>query len=343
MPEPRFESLGIYLPERRLRSDELMKGLPFRNPALLRGITGIVERRVRAPGEDSVVLATRAAEACLARSSYAAEDLDIVVSGSITHLHPEGVGRTEPPTSHSVAEALGAERAQCIDLSNACAGMLTAAMVLDGLIRTGAVRRGLVVSGECITPIAESAMRDVRSLLDPQFASLTVGDAGAAFVLDDRGRPEERIDFVEMVTLAEHAELCIGTLNHDHGGFSMYSQAGELTRVGSGADFSRTVIEALARHGRRLDREDYEHVVFHQVTLVNIKKHMRYFQDPCGLDLPNALISVDECGNTASTSHFVALERALRSEEVKAGDRVLFLAQASGINLGVLSARLGAL
>lgn len=343
MPEPRFESLGAYLPERRLRSDELMESLPFRNPALLRGITGIVERRIRAPGEDSVVLATRAAEVCLARSSYAAEELDVVVSGSITHFHPEGVVRIEPPASHSVAQAIGAERAQCIDLSNACAGMLTAALVLDGLIRTGAVRRGLVVSGECITPIAESAMRDVRSLLDPQFASLTLGDAGAAFVLDDRGRPEERVDFVEMVTLAEHAELCIGTLNRDHGGVSMYSQAGELSRVGSGSDFARTVLEALARQGRRLDRKDYEHVVFHQVTLVNIQKHLRHFQERCGLELPNALICVDECGNTASTSHFVALERALRSEEVVAGDRVLLLAQASGINLGVLSARLGAL
>ncbi len=113
--------------------------------------------------------------------------------------------------------------------------------------------------------------------------------------------------------------------------------------MGSGADFARTVIEALARHGRRLDRKDYEHVVFHQVTLVNIKKHLRYFQDHCELDLPNALISVDEVGNTASTSHFVALERALRSDEVKAGDRVLLLVQASGINLGVLSARVGAL
>jgi 3-oxoacyl-[acyl-carrier-protein] synthase-3 len=339
----RYESLGVYLPERVVRSDDMLAQMGFKSPNMLRGLTGIKERRFCDDDEHTLSLACRAAQACLERSRYDGSDLDVIVNASISCFHAPGQAYREPATSHCVAETLGASRALCFDVSNACAGMITGAYILESMIRAGSVRNGMVVSGECISPIARSAMKEVKTVTDPQFASLTVGDAGAAFVLDGQAGPGEGIDFIEMVTLAEFAELCIGRWNERVSGLSMYSNMGELGRAGAGENFSHYILETLAKHGRKLDQKDYDHVIFHQVSVQNIEKNVSYFKTRFGLELPDPLICAHDLGNTASTSHAVALHQALRDEKVGPGDRILMVVQASGINLGVLSMTVGEL
>lgn len=343
MNKTRYESLGIALPERVVHSDAMLAQMGFKAPKMLRGLTGIVERRFCDDDEHTLSIACQAARACLERSRYDGRDLDVIVSASISRLHTSREVYFEPATSHLVAETLGASRALCFDVSNACAGMITGAYILDSMIRAGAARNGMVVSGECISHIAKSAMKEVETINDPQFASLTVGDAGAAFILDGQAAPDEGIDFIEMVTLAEFAGLCIGRLNEQISGARMYSNIGELGRAGAGEDFSLYILDTLAKHGRKLDRNDYDHVIFHQVSVQNIKKNVHFFETRFDMELPSPLICADRFGNTASTSHAVALYEALRNEKVVPGDRVLMIVQASGINLGVLSMTIGAL
>ncbi|WP_078911747.1 hypothetical protein [Streptomyces sp. NRRL WC-3742] len=86
-----------------------------------------------------------------------------------------------------LAQELGLERAARFDVSNACAGMLTGVIVLDRLIRSGRARRGMVVSGEQLSTITATPVAEISDALDPQFASLTVGDAGAAVILAGDG------------------------------------------------------------------------------------------------------------------------------------------------------------
>jgi 3-oxoacyl-[acyl-carrier-protein] synthase-3 len=88
--------------------------------------------------------------------------------------------------------------------------MMTGAYLLNAMIRTGMVKNGMVVSGEAITPIAETALHEIQDYFDEQFASLTVGDAGAAFIMDAAADDTEGIDYVELMTIADYAHLCIG-------------------------------------------------------------------------------------------------------------------------------------
>lgn len=341
MGRPRYESLGVYLPERIVSSTEIMERTVFPNTSILAGITGIKERRFRADNEDTLTLGAAAARACLEHSQYQPCDLDVVISASITQFHTPTETHIEPSTSFQLKQILEAPQALNFDVSNACAGMATGAYVLDGMIRSGMVRNGMIVSGECISPIAESAVKEIESIDDPQFASLTIGDAGAAFILDDKGTEDEGIDFIEMVSLAEFCHLCVGQLNERIGGVSMYSQIIGLFRAGAGELFSRCILDAVSKNGRTLNREDYDHVIFHQVSVQNIEKNVEYLKREFKLDVPRAFICADTVGNTASTSHTVALHQALKKGEVKPFDRILWVVQASGINLGVLSMSVG--
>ena len=49
----------------------------------------------------------------------------------------------------------------------------------------------------------------------------------------------------------------------------------------------------------------------------------------------NSIVNVQDRGNTASTTHFVALWDHILNGTIKSGDNVLFVIAASGVNLGV--------
>ena len=95
----RIDSVGRRLPETRLTTEDLMASTRHRTSIDLERLTGIHERRVSAGDEDSFTLATAAAVDCLARSPHGAEDLDVIVSCSITKYHGGLVQRFEPSMS----------------------------------------------------------------------------------------------------------------------------------------------------------------------------------------------------------------------------------------------------
>jgi len=78
----RFESLGVYLPEKTIANSESID-------------------QVNVKGEDAQPLALKAAEECLSRSQYEAKDLDAIIFTSNTHFKNELTFTLEPSNQHS--------------------------------------------------------------------------------------------------------------------------------------------------------------------------------------------------------------------------------------------------
>ena len=186
-----------------------MASTKHRTDIELERLTGIRERRIAGEGEDSYTLALGAARDALAHADCAAEDLDMLIVSSISR-HVGGLRmQLEPPVSVSLKEALGARRAISFDLSNACAGMMTGVFILNDLIRQGRIRRGMVVSGEYISQLGRNAAHEVRTMMSDQLASLTLGDAGAAAILERAPEGAPGIEVAGFTTLSEHSRLCM--------------------------------------------------------------------------------------------------------------------------------------
>ena len=156
----RLAAAGRHLPTTRLTTDELMATTRHNTHVDLERLTGIHERRVSVGEEDSYSLATAAARNCLEKAQLDGSSLDVVINCSITKLHDGLTQWLEPTMSIAVARAVGASHAMTFDVSNACAGMLTGVTILNNWIRQGIVERGLVVSGEYISPLGRNAARD---------------------------------------------------------------------------------------------------------------------------------------------------------------------------------------
>ncbi len=331
----RFASIGHALPETRLSTAALMASTRHKTHIDLERLTGIRERRVASHGENSFTLALEAAQDCLERSDHQAADLELIISTSITRYDDGLSQRFEPPLSLQLKEALGAHQAINFDLSNACSGMMTGVFILNDFIRRGAIRRGLVVSGEYITHLGANAARQVRSIVSKQLASLTVGDAGAAALVERAPAGAPGIEVAGFTTLSKHSRLCLAYPSRIGPGASMYTKARKLHKVAI-AEFPALLREALDEDGIEFDAIDY--VIPHQTSVRAIKQGVRSLGSRLGVPPKNVVVNVEDYGNTASTTHFVALHRLLSERRFVQGDRVMLLSFGSGLEVGVVIA-----
>ncbi|MGV9817167.1 3-oxoacyl-ACP synthase III family protein [Nocardia xishanensis] len=341
MVRTRFESIGAYTPTTVRSTEDLTAELAVPKSWDLERITGIRNRRVydRSPDryESSFDLALRAIADCLHHSGYAADELDVIVSASITRTRGREIFCYAPSFAVMLGRAIGADAARCFDVSNACAGMFTAVMVLDRMIKAGVVRNGLVVSGEQITPIAETAVREISQPYDPQFASLTVGDAACAVVLDGRGDDDDEIHYVELMTAADGAEHCLGMPSDVTGGMAMYTDNRAMqneARYQQGID---RLSDFLTETGRSWESEKYDYWIHHQFSAPAIDYISDLTERHFGTPMPQKLNVLREYGNTASTSHFLVLHEHLAQQKIPKGSKILMIPAASGIVSGYLA------
>lgn len=324
----KIESLGVYLPEQVLTTEALIATCRRRPRLDLERITGIHERRV-ATGECALDLALVAARRALAMSRYCPEELGAIICTSISkHNRPDEFS-LEPATAVRVGEALGARAALTFDVVNACAGMITGIWVLQGLIRAGIVTTGMVVSGEHNSPVARTATREIRHSLDRQLAALTLGDAGAAVILDRSDNGRVGFHVIDLVTGAKHDHYCTSRPSPRGPGGMLLTKARGLQIKGN-QHFPAYLKRTLDRTGWTLD--DVDHLIPHQVSVRAIRKGTRAVEAYLGCAVPDVVrCRAERYGNTTTTSHFVVLHELLREGLARQGDNVLLVSGASGI------------
>jgi 3-oxoacyl-[acyl-carrier-protein] synthase-3 len=330
----RIVGAGRHLPATHLTTDELMATTRHRTHIDLERLTGIHERRVSVGDEDSFSLAAAAARECLDRAGQSAAELDVVISCSITRYRQGLTQWFEPTMSLAVAEAIGASSAVTFDLSNACAGMLTGVTVLNNWIRQGSVRRGLVVSGEYISQLGRNAARHVRNVMSRELASLTLGDAGAALLLERAPEGVAGITVAGFTTVADHSRLCLANTPAKEPGARMFTKARAIHKAATAATplLLREVLDTAG-----IELSDVDHVITHQTSARAIRKGMAEVTAALG-DAPrhDAVITVDRYGNTASTTHTVALVEELEAGRIKDGETMALVALASGLEIGIV-------
>ena len=176
--------------------------------------------------------------------------------------------------------------------------------------------------------------------MSDQLASLTLGDAGAAAILERAPDGEAGIEVAGFTTLSEHSRLCVAFPSKIGPGTTMHTNAREIHRVGI-EDAVPMLREVLDQSGLEFDQIDY--LIPHQTSARAIEKGVAEFAERLGSSPRHVVITVDELGNTASTTHFVALWKYLSEGRLREGDRILLLSLASGLEVGIVIFRAGQL
>ena len=129
--------------------------------------TGMKERRIS--HVPAIELATVAARRAIACAGLEPADIDLVLYGSCSN------GEQVPNSASGVQAALGATRAAAMDINTACTSFLYSLSTASAMIRTGIVRRAVVIGVELISPYMDWRNRNVAVLF---------GDGCAAVVLE---------------------------------------------------------------------------------------------------------------------------------------------------------------
>ena len=283
-----------------------------------RAAHGIHERRIAASGEVTSDLALHAAKAALAHAKVDAQSIDLIVLATSTPDH------TFPASAVSVQAGLGITQGAAFDLQAVCSGFVYAMATVDGLLRTGAFKRALVVGSETFSRILDWKDRTTCVLF---------GDGAGAVVLDAQEQPGTREDRGLLTSRLRSDGRHKEKLYVD-GGPSSTQTVGHLRM--EGRDVFRyavgaitDVIEAVFQD-TGYTADDIDWFVPHQAN----KRIIDGAAHKLGIAPEKVVMTLDRHGNTSAASIPLALADAVADRRIKRGDLILLEAMGGGFTWG---------
>lgn len=322
LPEEIWSSAAI---EERLRPLYERLKLPFGRLELM---TGIRERRHWPLNTLPSDASAAAGKAVLAKSSLRAEQIEVFVHAAVCR------DMLEPATASFAHRKIGLPaRSQVFDVSNACLGFLNSLVLLAGLIESGQVQAGMVVSGENGRPLIEQTLNHLltapldRNAIKPFFANLTIGSGAVGAILCHRslvkGR-QHRLLGGAVRAATQHSDLCKGDT---HGADALAMQTDSEAMLVAGVALAReTWGDFSAATGWTAALPD--RFICHQVGAA----HRRKLYETLGLDLAKDYSTFETLGNMGSVSLPATLALAIENGSVNEGSLVGLLGIGSGLN-----------
>jgi 3-oxoacyl-[acyl-carrier-protein] synthase III len=321
MAQSQIIGTGSYAPEKVVTNADLEK-IVETSDAWITERTGIKERRQAAAGELTSDMAVQAAVRALALADTRPEELDLIVVGTISPDMPM------PSCAAFVQHKLGAKRAFAFDVSAACAGSLYGLSIADQYVKTGAVRRALVIGVELLTRIVDWEDRNTCVLF---------GDAAGAMVLGPTEAPGRGILSTHLHTEGALTDiLCIrgGGSKHPLDEEALRAKLHKVSMNGREVykfavrSLTEATQEALAANG--LLAAQVDHVIAHQANLRIIDAVL----ERVGLPRERCWLNIDKYGNTSSASLPMTLDEANRAGRLKPGDVIAMMAIGAGMAWG---------
>lgn len=310
---------GIYVPRRVVTNAELAEDLDTSDEWIVTK-TGIRERRFLENELATSDMAVAAAREALERSGVSAADLDAVIVTTFTADQPL------PSTALMVMDALGADRAMPLDLTQAaCAGGIYGLIVTAHLLQRDGARNVLVIGADCASRATDPADRKTRVFF---------GDAAGAVVL---GRTAPGYGLLAWDTgseLSYEVQIPAGGSRTPRGaaGDHYLQMNGKAVWDVAVSELPRSIRQTVSRAGVELS--DVQHFLLHQANLNIILEAMKSL----GVPPERAPTTVQQLGNTAAASMFTVLHKAMTGG-VRSGELMVLAGIGAGFVWGSLCFR----
>ena len=175
MLKARITGTGSALPDKILTNADLERMVDTSDEWITTR-TGIKQRRIASDGEYTSTFAVKAARSALDMAGVRAEELDLIILGTVTPDFPF------PATACIVQHEIGASNAAAFDLSAACSGFIYGLSIADKYIRTGEAKKVLVIGAEVLSRVVDWTDRNTCILFGDGSGAAVVeatdGDSG---------------------------------------------------------------------------------------------------------------------------------------------------------------------
>lgn len=315
-------SVGVSLPDNIVPSVSLMEeiksekrfGIPHN---WIDTRVGIINRRYVSSDTKPSDLAIEASIKALSQANINPEYLDLIIYCGIDRDY------VEPSTAHVVQYALSS-KAICMDISNACQGMISGMSVADAMISSGAVESVLICSGETPSKVVKQFIKQINEQNDDymrdRLGMLTAGDAGSAMIIT-RKKENDPAGIQKMLfdSRGQYAEYCY----YKHVGNEI---EGQMLMKGITDTIGQIHLEMISNTYHYLDWQP-ENVDFLACHQVGKKSHQGLCQ-MAEVSESKAPITYKEYGNTTSATIPLCIDIA----KPKINDKILFIGGGSGLS-----------
>jgi 3-oxoacyl-[acyl-carrier-protein] synthase-3 len=299
----RVATWGHYQPSMVVTNDDLVaRGLDS-SDEWIRSRTGIVERRIAAPGETLLDMGVAAAQDAMSKAGLSGTDIDLVIFATCTAQAPVPMGAAE------IASRLGIDSPGAYDLNAACAGFVYSLSAASDAILCGHARNVLVVGAEKFS--------DWLDWHDRSTAIIFADGAGAAVV-----RASDTVEIGPIVYGSDGANSQVIRIDP---ATSIIGQEGQAVYRWATSTMGTVALEVCAQSGVSPD----ELAIFapHQANLRIIEILAKK------LGASNALVvqDVSVSGNTSAASIPMGLSKLLATTPIPSGSPILLLGFGAGL------------
>lgn len=327
--EPLHNTRGVLLrgcgsatPTRSISNDELGKRVDT-NDAWIRSRTGIAARRVVGADESLAELSGLAAERALEMAGWQADSLDLIVLATST---PDDLFGSAP----RLQARIGAVNAVAFDLTAACSGFLFGLVTAAQYIRSGAMRRILVVGADQLSRWVD---------WDDRRSCVLFGDAAGAVVMEasDDGNDDlegfllrsdgNRGGVLQLPQVTERRAL-IGDASHQRGGFEPIQMNGQEVYKFAVREVPAILASLLNNTGTSPDSLDW--LLLHQANQRILDAVAERFKIPTERVLSNLAFY----GNTSAATIPLMLDEAVRDGRIQPGHRIASSGFGAGLSWG---------
>lgn len=312
-----LNKIAVYLPSSILGNEDLSRKFPDFPAAKIDKKIGIRNRHIIGPGETTADMAVQAAERVL--TGYDRTQIDFLL------LCTQSPDYLLPGTSSQIQQRLGlSKRTGAFDYNLGCSGFVYGLAVAKGLLAAGIASHILLITAESYSRYLAEEDKGNRSIF---------GDAAAAAILEKDG-------------LFSLGEFVLGTdgrgtdnlIVAQGGNFSRAQKASPCQPIlfMNGPEVFNFTIEAVpplfadTLDRNHLKKEDIHHVVFHQAN----KFMLKHLQMKLGLEDRIFHISMENTGNTVSSSIPIVLSGLMEQDVFSDGENILIAGFGVGYSYG---------
>jgi 3-oxoacyl-[acyl-carrier-protein] synthase-3 len=315
-----------YVPEKVLSNFDLEKMVDT-NDEWIVSRTGIRERHIVDKGVGASDLLFPAAQALLKKRGISAEEIDMIIIGTITPDH------VFPSTACMLQAKLGAKNAWGFDVSAACSGFLYAMATGSSFIETGRYKKILVCGVDVMSSIID---------YEDRATCIIFGDGCGVALLEPTDENDNHImdyklhadgtgsQYLNMKAGGSIHPASIETVtNKEHYVF----QDGKQVFKSAVTEMANVSADIMEQNG--FSGDDLTLFVPHQANLRIVEAAAKR------LSLPpeKVIVNLDRYGNTTAGTIPICLSEAQKEGRIKKGDLVLLSAFGGGYTWGSMLLR----
>ncbi|MGQ8819715.1 3-oxoacyl-ACP synthase [Bibersteinia trehalosi Y31] len=307
----RILATGSYMPA-QIRTNADLEKMVDTSDEWIFTRSGMRERRIAADDETVSSIGYLAAKNALEMANIDPQEIDLIVVATTSNSH------AYPSAACQIQGMLGIDDAIAFDVAAACTGFVYALGIADQFVKTGKVKKALVVGA------------DINSRkLNPEDRTTLVlfGDGAGAVILE--ASEQEGILSTHLHSSSDKTSaLVLPNENRQDNQSGYISMQGQATFKLAVRELANVVEETLAENN--LDKSELDWLIPHQANIRIISATA----DKLGMDMSQVVLTVEKYGNTSAATVPVALDEAVRDGRIKRGQLLLLEAFGGGWTWG---------